>query len=170
MKEYTQAEIDLLIKCPKVIINPPKREMALIYGHLRNGMDLESEDGLHRFTVFMRINETFLENFTIGLDYVPKDRGGRLCLLRCNGPHGEHSNNRNFDAHYGYHIHKAIAKYINKGLKSDIYAELTEEYATYNDALIFFLKYCNIRGAEKYIINYRQLSLQNGLGDMESEI
>ena len=39
-RRYTQQEIDDLIGCPKVVSEPPKREMKLDRGHFRNDMRL----------------------------------------------------------------------------------------------------------------------------------
>lgn len=160
MRTYTQEEIDYLIKCPKVITNPPKKEMVLVYGHYRNSMNLHSTDGTHNFFVFMRKHAMFAENFTIGLDYIPNDGSGHLCLLRCNGPHGGHTNELLTDTHhFGYHIHVAKDYNINNGRKSELYAELTDRYATFEDALAYFIEYCNIIDAEKYFLKFKQLTL-----------
>ena len=42
MKTYSQEEIDSLISCPKVIAEPPKREMRSERGSKRNNMELRS--------------------------------------------------------------------------------------------------------------------------------
>ena len=39
-RRYTQQEIDDFIGCPKVVSEPPKREMKLDRGHFRNDMRL----------------------------------------------------------------------------------------------------------------------------------
>ncbi len=71
MKFLTDEEIQFLISCPKVIITPPKTKLVLTQSHFRNGMELSSQDGGYRFTAFMRKNEMFQENFSIGLRYHP---------------------------------------------------------------------------------------------------
>ena len=53
-RRYTQQEIDDLIGCPKVVSEPPKREMKLDRGHFRNDMRLKSTDDKLEFRVFMR--------------------------------------------------------------------------------------------------------------------
>jgi hypothetical protein len=67
-------------------------------------------------------------------------------VFRCNGPHGEFIPDFPGDSpHYGYHIHT---------LKSDKDREMgsrtTTEYATYQDAISYFIKKCNINGADKH--------------------
>jgi len=96
-------EIDELIACAKRIVEPPKKEMQLASGHWRNDMKLQSDDGKYDFSVFMRKDEDFEENFSIGLIYKPRDIRGEIHLLRCNGPHGPHVM---FDHHNRFHIHK----------------------------------------------------------------
>jgi len=72
MKLYTQSEIDNLINCQKIIIEPPPKNMRVERGHLKKDMKLHSVDSKHKFSVFMRMNERFNENFSIGLIYIPQ--------------------------------------------------------------------------------------------------
>ncbi len=83
----TAEEINFLVHCPKIIEEAPKKEMRVDRGSRRNDLRLRTKDGQAAFHVFIRQNEKFPENFSIGLDYLPQD-GGRVPLLRCNGPHG----------------------------------------------------------------------------------
>ncbi len=101
-----------------------------------------STDGKYSFYGFIRQNLKFLENFSIGLIYNPKEERGTLDLLRCNGPHGE--NNVHLH-HIGCHIHRATAERIAKGLKPEGYIELTEDYATLDDAIQYFVKLINLK-------------------------
>jgi hypothetical protein len=152
MRTWTQAELDELISCPKQVADPPRKEMRSERGHQRNDMTLRSPDGERRFSVFMRVNERFPENFSVGLVYDPRDETGDLTLLRCNGPHGEHDTLPMEDppAHFRCHIHRARADVVNAGLAPDKFAELTEKYASFPEALRHFLRLANIAGAEAY--------------------
>lgn len=150
----TDEEIEYLIGCPKIITSAPKKDMISNFGSLRNDMNLQSVDGKIKFHVFMRISEAFSENFTIGLDYVID--GSNICIFRCNGKHGVHTNNELGDNHhFHYHIHKAKADYIARGYKTDKFAEVTESYATYQDALDYFLVTCNIVSRGKYFEEHK---------------
>lgn len=60
---FSNEEIEELIASPKRIIEPPKKEIQLQKGHWRNDMKLHSDDGEYDFSVFMRKNEDFEENF-----------------------------------------------------------------------------------------------------------
>jgi len=88
MRTFTDEELKSLIACPKQVIAPPRREMRLDGKMKRNDMTLKSADGKHEFRVFMRQNDEFPENFSIGLMYLPNEEPGSFQLLRCNGQHG----------------------------------------------------------------------------------
>ena len=155
-------EIEKLIACAKRIVEPPKKEMQLESGHWRNDMKLQSDDGKYDFSVFMRKDEDFEENFSIGLIYKPRDIRGEIHLLRCNGPHGPHVM---FDHHDRFHIHKADQENLASGIRAERTARITSEYASFQDALGFFVKKCNIIDAEKYFagVFQHQLFPQQGI-------
>ena len=133
---YTQEEIDALITIPKLIVEPPKKEFRSDRGHKRNGMRLQSLDGKAEFTVFMRINEDFPENFSIGLEHSPRDERGTILLLRCNGPHGEFIGSPGRPhPHFLHHVHRADAANLDGGLRGETNPQATDAYATYEEAL-----------------------------------
>lgn len=170
MKAYSQEELDSLISCQKVIIEPPQKEMRSDKGHRRNSMELRSIQNDTEFSVFMRINEYFAENFSIGLDYSPKDERGTLCLLRCNGPHGGFvGDTPNTQSHFRYHIHRAKAKNLEAGLRAEHGGEPTEKYASYKDALDFFLQEINVVNALEFFPELSQPMLPLNLPDKEPE-
>lgn len=144
---YTDELIAILIECPKKITKPPSKNLKTDRGHQRNDFELESEDGEHSFTCFIRVNEKFQENFSIGLNYIPKDEPGNIHLLRCNGPHGPH---KVHDHHNFCHIHRATVETISKGLRPESNIEVTEGYSSYHDAVQYFLKLAHIRDDGKY--------------------
>ena len=158
MENYTQTEFDALISCPKQVTEPPRQDMRLERGHLRNDLKLGSDDD-KVFTVFIRINEKFQENFSIGLTYHPIDEPRSICLLRCNGRHGEHINSPEAEPipHFGYHVHVAQADMLNMGQLPERFAELTTEYASYEEALVYFIRRVNLLEAHKYFNNLPQL-------------
>ena len=164
MKNYQQQELEELITCPKRIIEPPRRDMRLERGSFHNDFELETiGDNINdkiKFSVFMRKNESFPENFSIGLIVYPKDEYGSFCILRYNGPHGDHVNSLlDPHPHFGFHIHEAKAENIMEGFSSELYAELTKSYGSYEEALLHFLKRINIENADKYFDIHRQLPL-----------
>ena len=170
MRTYSQEEIDSLVTCAKVITEPPKKEMRSERGTRRNNMTLQSKNGDLEFSVFMRINEDFHENFSIGLNYSPRDERGAMCLLRCNGPHGDFLGGAPIpESHFRYHVHRANAENMAEGLKAECVAEPTERYASYKDALAFFLNEINVIDALEYFPELSQPMLPLNLPEKESE-
>lgn len=166
---YSQNDLDSLISCAKTIQEPPKRERRLVGADWRNDMRLVSAEHAGDFAVFLRQSEDFPENFSIGLVYDAKDGTGEITLLRCNGQHGVFSGT--FDPahpHWGYHIHRASADMLNAGLKAEKRADSTDKYASYEEAVQYFVKLINLDPAEasKYFPDrFSQGSLPFGTGD-----
>jgi hypothetical protein len=158
MKNYSELDIDGLISCPKLIVEPPKKQMRLERGILRNDMGLHSVDGDLNFAVFMRINETFRENFSIGLTHSPSDEPGELCLLRFNGPHGEFLGAPD-TPHFVYHIHRATPESILAGLRPERGGKATSLYASYDQALYHFLKMVNVENMQEFFADLTQMDL-----------
>lgn len=128
------------------IIDPPAREFKEDRGHMKKNFTLSSLDDSFLFRAFIRFNIKFPENFSIGLDFNPKDEKGTICLLRCNGSHGE---NKQIPLHESFHIHKATADTINSGVKPESNVEKTEEYASMDGAIQYFVNYINLNQENK---------------------
>jgi len=161
LKEYTQEEIDFLIGCEKEITEPPRKEMKIESGSKRNGMRLKAKEHDLEFSIFMRINVDFPENFSIGLEYLPKDERDNLMLIRCNGPHGEFKGAPEpSSTHFLYHIHKAKSENIRKNLRPEKYGEPTKEYGSYAQALSYFFKLVNVINAWEYFEDLDQLKFE----------
>lgn len=160
MSIYTDEQLESLVSSTKRIVDPPMVKPRVERGSMRNSMILESTDGQYRFRVFMRQSEVFEENFSIGLDYLPKDGSGSFCLLRCNGKHGAH---RDHPHHLSFHVHRAMAEDVNNGNKQERNIEVTIDYASYLNGLVYFLKVANVNLSQeesnRYFPNLKQLSL-----------
>lgn len=139
---YTDGLIQELIDCEKEIVDPPPREFKKDRRQLKKNFTLRSLGGEYSFNAFIRVSTHFNENFSIGLDYNPKEEKGTICLLRCNGAHGE---NNVFPFHVSYHIHRASAETINKGLKPESNIENSDAYASFEEAIQFFIKEINVK-------------------------
>lgn len=142
---YTDELIHDLIVCPKTIIEAPK-DSGISRGSLKTVFGMASVDGVHNFTGFISRNAVFQENFSIGLVYDPKEEKGKICLLRCNGLHGE---TIGVPHHSFFHIHTVTADDINNGIKVEKHIQKTEEYSTLDDAIQFYIKYVNIVPADR---------------------
>jgi len=115
---------------------------------------IESSDSQHSFRVFFRQNAKFPENFTVGLDFLPRDEPGSICLLRCNGPHGPHLL---WPHHTYFHIHKVTAENVNEGRKSEAFAEVTASYASFEEAIRHFGTLCGITDWHLHFQDLQQL-------------
>lgn len=158
---YTDEDLTQLIICPKRIAQGPRKEMRTDGQMLRNEMEFESLDGKHAFRAFMRQSRQFPENFSIGLDYLPKDEPGSFCLLRCNGMHGGHKVHPH---HLNCHIHRSKAEDANAGLRVERLVEPTGEYAAFRDARRYFLLAVNVQAADlsQYFPDLTQADLFEG--------
>lgn len=167
----TQAEIDSLISCPKIVTVPMKREDREEKQHYRNGFELVAEDGAHRFTCFTRILRRFPENFTIGLDYHHPE-GGRFTLMRCNGDHGPHRNLvRDGSSFGGYHVHLATEEALNEECSVENFAVPTSAYASFEEALYHFLVQVNVRDRHQHFPKVcGQMSLLDQMGVNSDEL
>ncbi len=139
----TDQEIQDLIRSPKEIKEKiPVGGYKEENGHRRCNLKLESteEDEVKLFSVFVRQNSYFLENFSIGLRYQTNDSVlGTITLVRYNGPHGETS--RAPDGHYAQsHIHRITAKEMESGSvqPQESHRQPTDRYSTLEDALVVF--------------------------------
>lgn len=157
MSDLDQAAIDSLTVCRKVIMSGPKKDYASVHGSRRNGFDAESDDGT-RFRVFMRQHETFLEDFSVGLE-VQRPDGSWLMLMRCNGPHGEVCDPHNQDRHHSYHIHRALVSNIEQGYKPERGGEPTTKYASFEQALRFFLQETGVAYTDDHFPGLRNRTL-----------
>ena len=133
---FTDELIELLISTPKTIVDAPK-EVQGRSSHMKKNFTLVSIDGNYSFGGFITQNRMFTENFSIGLVYNPKGEKGSIILLRCNGTHGP---TEDMPHHNSPHIHKATKDRIDMGLFAAGNIEITTSYATYEDAIQFYVK------------------------------
>lgn len=144
-------EIERLITCPKEITKKPRRNMRREGRHLRNDFDCAEFNGPALFHVFMRQHADFSENFSVGLNYSPVRGGETECLFRCNGPHGEQRTLPNTPPHhFSHHIHRATEDAFASGFRAESRAEVTEVFATFEEAFVYFVNSCSILEAEKF--------------------
>jgi len=142
----TDQLIKELIACKKTVVEAPKDIKEGRSGFKKRTFTLISLDGLHSFSGFITQNLTFIENFSIGLSYSPKDEKGKIVLLRCNGPHG---GTKNSPHHASCHIHTSTAERINNGLKPEGQIDITNDYSTIEDAIQFYIRRINIDTADR---------------------
>ena len=157
--EYTVEKIEELITEEKEIISITRKEFKEVGQHLRNDFELVSFDKKRSFHVFLRKHIDYLENFSIGLVYLPVDRAS-IHLIRFNGNHGETVENVLMPhAHRDFHIHKITPELIEEEINDPKKVSITEKYASYEQAFRYFCKYTNIVNASKYFPEIDQPNL-----------
>ncbi|MEA3432709.1 MAG: hypothetical protein U9R01_08635, partial [candidate division WOR-3 bacterium] len=68
----------------------------------------------------------------------------------CNGPHGDYNAGLTQTPHFKHHIHQAKAENLEKGLKPERYSEEIDAYASYEEALQYFLKYVTVTNSHQF--------------------
>lgn len=134
---------------PKRIIESSSKEFSEEYQHFRRDFKLQSIDGNYKFRMFIRKHKEFQENFSIGLDLLPSPDKG-MPLIRCNGPHYVTEDILKPSPHYDYHIHMIKNDDIEKDIRKLSFAEITDRYNSYKEALDYFIKRTNIINANDY--------------------
>ena len=162
----TDHEIESLVRLPKNIVS---KTPAVGYRnenlHRRCELELTASSSPDiEFTVFVRQNDKFIENFSIGLRHKTKDRTlGTITLVRYNGPHGETS--RGPGGHFGRpHIHRVTARELAEGNREpqERYRDMTDRYGTFEEALSVFFRDIAASNYLDYFGELRQLGLFNG--------
>lgn len=142
---FTEDQIESLINCPKKITDGPKNSQ-FTRGSMKREFTMTSQDGKHVFRGFLSQNETFPENFSLGLVFEDKEERDRICLLRCNGKHG---GVKDIPHHFESHVHRVSAEDLNNGIRAEKNVEITKEYATYEDGIQFYLKLIGINEGDR---------------------
>lgn len=143
--------IQSLITCPKLVIKSLNKELGENERYQRQDLELESEDRKQRFHVFIRKSLELVDDFSIGLQHISIADSERTVIFRCNGRHCPPDIVNAANPHHSeYHIHTGKAKNISSGLRAEAGAEITRSYASFDGALVFFVRTCNIVGAERY--------------------
>ena len=174
----TNEDIQHLIKTPKRIHkkNPQKGykaekghrrcDLILYYPHLQiqDSTTGKSHTGLKQeFKIFIRQNQTFIENFSIGLCYHVSSLKNSVRLIRYNGPHGQ--TRRNTADHHSYHhIHRISQKEIQSGSLNlkEKNIEITNKYSAYEEGLRSFLIDVNVINWKDWFPELEQRRFSNG--------
>ncbi len=159
----TDEEIQYLIDAPKKITSKhPTKGYTEENGHKRCYLELAgiSADGKN-FSIFINQNNTFQENFSIGLRYKTKDKAfGSVTLIRYNGSHGE--TRKNQDNHYHQpHIHRLTAIETKSGSTDpqEKHRKVTGKYNAFEDALTCFFEDIHVQNHFQFFPELRQTRL-----------
>ena len=156
-------KIQELISCPKVVVDKPRRTFKNKGKHKENEFVLNAGNSDEKFIVRLRKHSEFVENFSIMLEYFDLELEKDIKLIRFNGPHQSiHRNTVINDETWSSksHIHIATQEAIEAGQRAENFAEITEEYQVFEEALILFWQRVNItEDIENYFPKIRQRSL-----------
>jgi len=168
----TDRDIDELVRLPKVIVEKaPAGGYREQDGHRRCDLKLEvaldekgevPEDG--NFSVFIRQNTKFIDNFSIGLKFRSFERPLRtIILVRYNGPHGEMSYHEDGHDHKP-HVHRLTAADLESGNfhPREKHREITDRYTLIDQAIDVFFRDTSVRNYQEYFPNQLQGILFDG--------
>lgn len=143
----SDSEIQALIDDVKLLSSKVLKEI-----HLKNkenraykeyDLEVKSKSG-KIFRIRIRANTINILDFSVILIYVDENRKYHI-LRRYNGKHS-HKNQIENDKFRDFHIHKATKRYPDAGFRIDGYAQVTDSYNNWKDALTKMLKDCNFKG------------------------
>jgi len=143
--------IQSLKTCPKRILRFQNKELCESDRYKRQDIELVSEDGKERFHVFIRKSLELADDFSIGLQHIAIEDSERTVIFRCNGRYCPPDSADAVTPHHSeFHIHSGKAENIAAGLKAEAGAVITHSYASFDGALAYFMRTCNINGADRY--------------------
>lgn len=113
--------------------------------HMECEQDIESVSG-KKFRIRVRLNSINPHDFSVILSYFNRNDKSWYVLRRYNGNSHRHTNKIEKTKFVReYHIHQATERYQMKGLRIEEYAEPTEAYSNWRDALSLMLIECNFK-------------------------
>lgn len=102
--------------------------------HKERQIDIDGTDG-SEFRIILRQSKINVLDFSIILGLRVPQSNLLFRLRRCNGKSHHHTNRIEGDSFYDFHIHMATERYQELGMREDTYAETTDRYGTFEEAL-----------------------------------
>lgn len=147
--QFSDAEIDSLVYSAKSLPRDYRRRLtnprvrSYSSQHEEGQVEVSSSTG-GTYRIIVRKSRLNPLDFSVILGYVPPDRLRVFRLRRYNGFHANpHTNKLEGNSFRGFHIHSATERYQTAGWDEDSYAEETERFATFDQAIEALLKDCN---------------------------
>ena len=110
-------------------------------GHKERELDIKGQEG-NDFRLILRQSIFNPLDFSIILAYRPPQSNILFRLRRYNGKSHEHSNLIEGTTFYDYHIHQATERYQNIGAREDSYAEPTNRFSEFHQAVSCLTEDC----------------------------
>ncbi|MBL7204909.1 MAG: hypothetical protein ISS63_11355 [Desulfobacteraceae bacterium] len=110
-------------------------------GHKERELDIKGEDG-NDFRLILRQSLVNSLDFSVILVYRPPQSNVLFRLRRYNGKSHEHTNLIEGGMFYDYHIHQATERYQQIGAREDTYAEPTNRFSDFYQAISCIVDDC----------------------------
>jgi hypothetical protein len=110
-------------------------------GHKERELDLIGVDG-SEFRLILRQSVFNPLDFSVILAYRIPQSNQLFRLRRYNGKSHEHTNRIEGNTFYDFHIHFATERYQDIGAREDTYAETTDRFADFQQAITCMLSDC----------------------------
>jgi len=110
--------------------------------HSEQQFDFQGEHG-RQYRLILRQNRVNPLDFSVILAYCPPETNQLFRLCRYNGKSHWHTNRLEKSSFFGFHIHKATARYQDLGAAEDSFAEPTSNYADFQGALSCLISDCS---------------------------
>ncbi len=120
--------------------------------HMEYMQEVLSMSG-RKYSIRVRLNSINKNDFSVIFGYYDAGTKTWYVLRRYNGNSHRHTNIiERTKIVRAFHIHKATERYQATGLNIDGYAESTEAYSNWRDALSLMLKECNFRMEDSQLV------------------
>ena len=142
---YSENEIDILLQERKVIKsgNFDLTKIKVRRGHIHKRISLLGDNG-NEFQLILRRSSLSHLDFSVILAVCIPQSNQVFRLRRYNGSSHRHTNRIEKTKFKGFHIHYATERYQNLAAQEDGFAEQTDQYCNFNDAIQCALKDANI--------------------------
>jgi hypothetical protein len=144
--EFTDQEINKLVVEKKLLPEDYQSRTILKArrGHSERELDLTGENKSD-FRLILRQSLFNPVDFSVILAYRPPKSNTLFRLRRYNGKSHEHTNQIEGITFYDYHIHQATERYQDIGAREDAYAEQTNRYSNFQEAVKCMLEDCGFK-------------------------
>ncbi len=119
-----------------------RMQIRLKRGHKERELDITGTQG-SKFRLILRQSLFNALDFSVILAYRPQGTNQLFRLRRYNGKSHEHTNVLEGQTFYDFHVHMATERYQESGLREDAFAEPTDRFADFQEAIRCLLTECS---------------------------
>lgn len=133
---YTDQQIEALMHEIKSLPADWQKRIRMVSkrGHQEQHLDVAGVDG-SKFRLVLRQSNVNKFNFSVILAVIVPRSNRLFRIRRYNGKNHEHTNHIEGESFYDFHIHRATERYQETGAREDAFAEPTNRFGTFYDAL-----------------------------------